>query len=351
MVAKLVARLVGGSILATGGWWLGSYISVIWAPSDFVHLVFGLAAAGAVFGLAFTPLVVGHAVRVVVGHTDTIPTSRLLSSILGLVTGLVVALLLSIPLSRLSGWFGVGLPIALSIFLAYLGAVVMAFPGRDVFHKITREVPGNPGDPGYAVPQNGRMLMDTSAIIDGRVASIGVTGFLRGTLTIPRFVLDELQKVADSSDSLRRNRGRRGLEMLNKLRNDESVPLEVLDVDYPDVREVDSKLVGLAKELNAPIITTDYNLNRVAQIQGVDVLNINELANSLKPVVHPGEGMTIRVVQEGREPGQGVGFLDDGTMVVVESGRQFVNKDVDVLVTRVLQNAAGNIIFSQLERG
>ena len=350
MVAKLVARLVGGSILATGGWWLGSYISETWAPSLFVPLAFGLAAAGAVFGLAFTLLVVAHAVRIVVSHTDTIPTSRLLSSILGLITGLVVALLLSIPLSRLSGWFGVGLPIALSIFLAYLGAAVMAFPGRDVFHKITREAPGNPGDPGY-VPQNGRMLMDTSAIIDGRVASIGDTGFLRGTLTIPRFVLDELQKVADSKDSLRRTRGRRGLEMLNKLRNDESVPLEVLDVDYPDVREVDSKLVGLAKELNAPIITTDYNLNRVAQIQGVDVLNINELANSLKPIVHPGEGMTIRVVQEGREPGQGVGFLDDGTMVVVESGGQFVNKDVDVLVTRVLQNAAGSIIFSQLKRG
>ena len=351
MVGKLAARLVGGSILATGGWWLASYISEIWAPSFFVPLVFGLAAAGAVFGLAFTPLVVARAVHLVVGQTDAIPTSRLLSSTLGLVTGLVVALLLSIPLSRLTGWFGVGLPIALSIFLAYLGAVVMAFPGRDVFHKITREVPRNPGDPGYADLQNGRILVDTSAIIDGRIALIGDTGFLCGTLTIPRFVLDELQQVADSNDSLRRNRGRRGLEMLNKLRSNESVPLQILDVDYSDGREVDSKLVGLAKELNAPIITTDYNLNRVAQIQGVDVLNINELANSLKPVVHPGEGMTIRVVQEGREPGQGVGFLDDGTMVVVESGRQFVNKDVDVLVTRVLQNAAGSIIFSQLKRG
>ena len=161
------------------------------------------------------------------------------------------------------------------------------------------------------------------------------------------FILDELRHIADSSDSLRRVRGRRGLEMLKRLRQETNIPIEVLDINYRNGLEVDAKLVEVAKELDASIVTTDFNLNRVAQIHGVTVLNVNELANSLKPVVVPGEDMNIRVVQEGKEPGQGVGFLDDGTMVVVEGGNQYINEDLDVLVTRMLQTAAGTIIFAQ----
>ena len=160
-------------------------------------------------------------------------------------------------------------------------------------------------------------------------------------------MLDELRHVADSSDSVRRNRGRRGLEMLNKLRKEASTPVQVLDVDHWDGVEVDSKLINLAKSLGAPIVTTDFNLNRVAEIQGVRVLNVNELANALKSAVLPGEELEVRIIQEGKEAGQGVGFLDDGTMVVVENGRRYLNSLVDVTVTRVLQTAAGRLIFAQ----
>jgi uncharacterized protein YacL len=189
--------------------------------------------------------------------------------------------------------------------------------------------------------------MDTSAIIDGRIADISKTGFVHGTMVIPRFILDELRHVADSSDSLKRARGRRGLEILNKLRNEAEVPIQIMDVDYHDGSEVDGKLVRLARNLNAQIMTTDFNLNRVAELQGVGVLNVNELANSLKPVVLPGEDIAVNIIQEGKETGQGVAFLDDGTMVVVEGGKRFINSVQEVTVTRILQTAAGRIIFAQ----
>ncbi|MCI0438474.1 MAG: PIN domain nuclease [Chloroflexi bacterium] len=355
MVADMIARLVGGAFLATGGWRLGEYISDTWGAELYVPFVFGLTAAGIALGLIATPFVFRRAVRAVSSQFEGVPTSRMLSGILGLVVGLLAALLLSIPLSRLPGWAGVGLPIVLSIFLAYLGTYLMSSPKRDVFHKFiteeSREAFGLRN--GHVNGSNSRstILVDTSAIIDGRIADIGQTGFIFGKLVIPQFVLDELRHIADSSDSQRRNRGRRGLEVLNRLRQDSKVEIEVADLDYAASREVDGKLVGLALDMQAAIMTTDYNLNRVAQIQGVPVLNVNELASSLKPVVIPGEGMTVRVVQEGKEFGQGVGFLDDGTMVVVESGSRFIDQDIEVLVTRVLQTAAGCIIFAQPRRG
>ena len=201
--------------------------------------------------------------------------------------------------------------------------------------------------PVAAVQKNGQVLLDTSAIIDGRIADVSQTGFITGTLVIPRFVLDELRHVADSTDSLRRSRGRRGLEVLTRLRKEAIVPIQVLDVDGMDGTEVDGNLVKLAKRLGAPIVTTDFNLNRVAGIQGIAVLNVNDLANALKPVVLPGEELEVRVIQEGKEVGQGVGFLDDGTMVVVEGGRRYLNVLLEVMVTRVLQTAAGRLIFAQ----
>ncbi len=198
--------------------------------------------------------------------------------------------------------------------------------------------------------ENRNILLDTSVIIDGRIADIARTGFIPGTLLIPRFVLNELQYIADSSDSLRRQRGRRGLEVLAQLQKEPGgVPVRITDIDVEGVREVDDKLVILARQLRCPILTNDYNLNRVAELQGVRVLNVNELANAVKSALLPGETLSIRLIQEGKEPGQGVGYLDDGTMVVVENGKDYINQQVTVVVTKVLQTSAGRMIFARLE--
>jgi uncharacterized protein YacL len=188
--------------------------------------------------------------------------------------------------------------------------------------------------------------MDTSVIIDGRIADIADTGFLLGRLLVPRFVLNELQYIADSSDTLRRNRGRRGLEMLDRLQQNSNIHIEFVDLDPQDAQQVDDKLISLAREIDAAIITNDYNLNRVARLQGVQVLNVNELANAVKSVFLPGEGLPIKIIQMGKEIGQGVGYLEDGTMVVVENGRQFLNQEVLVQVTKVLQTNAGRLVFA-----
>ncbi len=193
-------------------------------------------------------------------------------------------------------------------------------------------------------------MLDTSVIIDGRIADVAQTGFIRAPLLVPNFVLAELQYIADSPDSLRRNRGRRGLEMLNRMQKDSSVPVRIVDLDVEGVRQVDAKLVQLARDLECPIVTNDYNLNRVAGLQGVQVLNINELSNAVKSVVLPGETMNVRVIQEGKEVGQGIGYLDDGTMVVIENGKRHMDSEVEVAVTKVLQTNAGRMIFATLNR-
>lgn len=189
-------------------------------------------------------------------------------------------------------------------------------------------------------------ILDTSAIIDGRIAEICKSGFIEGTLVVPRFVLEELQRIADSSDPLKRAKGRRGLDILNTIQRYEGMNVKVVDHDFPKIKEVDSKLVALAITMDARIITNDYNLNKVAQLQGVQVLNINELAHALKPAVLPGESLSIQIVREGKEPGQGVAYLEDGTMVVVEEGKRFLGKTIEVTVTSVLQTAAGLMVFT-----
>lgn len=190
-------------------------------------------------------------------------------------------------------------------------------------------------------------ILDTSVIIDGRIADIGETGFLEGILIIPRFVLNELQQIADSADSLKRQRGRRGLDILNKMKKGIKSVVQIVDDDFPEVKEVDEKLIYLGKKLNGTVVTNDYNLNKVAQIQGVEVLNINELAQAVKPIVLPGEEMTILISKEGKDSDQGVGYLEDGTMVVVEKGHQYMGKKIEVVVTSVLQTTAGRMIFAK----
>jgi uncharacterized protein YacL len=350
MVTDIVARILGGVFLGVAGWGLGGYITDIWGPERFVLWAFGFAVSGGLIGLILTPFVLGRIYSNVAEQTHSVPTSRMLSGIVGVIMGLLVALLFSVLLWRIPGWPGVTFPIVLSLLLAYLGGMIMFSPSRDLFQKF---VSGHPthslnGDtPQPTGNQAGLMLIDTSAIIDGRIASVSQTGFLQGTLVIPRFVLNELRHVADSGDSVRRARGRRGLEILNQIRMDGKVHTEVLEIDYPRAMDVDAKLVGLAKDMGASIVTTDFNLNRVAQIDGITVLNVNELAGSLRPVVIPGENMQLRIIQEGTEAGQGVGFLEDGTMVVVESGARYLDTELTVTATRILQTAAGRIIFAQ----
>jgi uncharacterized protein YacL len=200
-----------------------------------------------------------------------------------------------------------------------------------------------------AGPHDGepRVVIDTSAIIDGRIADIAEAGFLQGVLVVPRAVLEELQRIADSPDAMRRARGRRGLEIVARLQKDDRVPVEIADETHPEITEVDAKLVAMARARSGIILTNDFNLNRVAEIQGLRVMNVNSLANAMKPAVLPGEELRVRVIQEGKEAGQGVGFLDDGTMIVVEGGARHLDREIGVLVTRVLQTVAGRMIFAQ----
>ncbi len=218
---------------------------------------------------------------------------------------------------------------------------------NDITSMLRGRFQSNPSDSRSGSNESRSILMDTSVIIDGRIADIARTGFVQGTMLVPAFVLIELQHIADSADPLRRRRGRRGLDILNRLQKDNTIPLRITDLDVEGVREVDDKLVILAKQLKSPILTNDYNLNRVAELQGVMVLNINELANAVKAVYLPGETMDVQVIQEGKEVGQGVGYLDDGTMVVVEDGRENIDSTIPVTVTKVLQTAAGRMIFAK----
>ena len=342
MSSALIVRIVGAGVLGVVGWQVWELLG---DTPDF--LPWGLAATivGVVVGAAATPYFTIVLLRLALVRLRLVSGPAFLAGTAGLVLGLVVAALISIPLARISGWPGIWVPVALSALLGFLGIAVAVSREQD----LRRILPDTAPSSDIPVRTDGQVLVDTSAVIDGRIADVSQTGFISGTLVIPRFVLDELRHIADSNDSLRRNRGRRGLEILTKLRKEAIVPVQVLDVDGWDGMEVDSKLVKLAKSLKVPIVTTDYNLNRVAGIQGVKVLNVNDLANALKPAVIPGEDMEVRVIQEGKEVGQGVAFLDDGTMVVVEGGRRYLNSQIEVAVTRVLQTSAGRLIFAQLK--
>ncbi len=312
-----------------------------------------LSLVAAFIGFTVAPFLTTRPLRTALDSFSAMPASTLVMGVAGMVVGLVVATLISVPLFRMRGWIGWGVPLMLDGALGAAGLTLGLQRRRDLDGAFARGAGHDGSGRGAdgASPGSSRVLVDTSAIIDGRIADVAQTGFLTGCLVIPRFVLDELRHIADSSDPLRRNRGRRGLEVLNRLRKDAVVPLEVLDAELVNGQEVDATLVRIAREQGTPILTTDFNLNRVAELQGVHVLNVNELASALKPVVLPGEEMQVQIVQEGKEAGQGVGFLDDGTMVVVEGGRRYINARLDVTVTRVLQTAAGRIIFATPRAG
>jgi len=340
----ILARAINAGAFAIAGWQIARVTSDLvsghqgFMPWSLVGILVGL-----LFGATLGPYITVRPIAKGFARLTRVPISTLVASILGLLVGLVIAVLISIPLFTLQGWLGWGVPIIVMLTVALFGLWLGAQKAREVWRVLPHGINSISSDSS----SDSKILVDTSAIIDGRIADLNNTGFIQGTLLVPRFILDELRHIADSNDSIRRVRGRRGFEVLSKLRHDRGLPIEVLDVDALNGVEVDGQLVKLAMSMNASILTTDFNLNRVADLQGVKVLNINELANALKPVVLPGEDLTINVVQEGKEAGQGVGYLDDGTMLVVEGGKRYVNTLCDITVTRVLQTSAGRIIFAQ----
>jgi uncharacterized protein YacL len=294
------------------------------------------------FGYLAIPYITIYPVRRAVEKLSEAGAGEFALGVAAIVIGLLMGVLVGIPLAQVGGVLGSVGPPVVALFLAFL-MLAATMSKRDVLlPAFAGLIPG-----ARRSGPSTRVVIDTSAVIDGRIVDIARTGFILGQLVVPRFVLDELQRIADSPDALRRNRGRRGLEMLSALQKDAVTPVEISEATYPEVPEVDAKLMAYARDHGAAILTNDYNLNRVADLQGIRVLNVNELANAVKAVVHPGEEMTVRIIQEGKEAGQGVGYLDDGTMIVVEGGLRFLNQEIPIAVTRVLQTVAGRMIFAQ----
>jgi uncharacterized protein YacL len=275
-----------------------------------------------------------------------ISLQQLFAAVAGMLVGSILGLLLALLFALLpvrGGTIGPFLQLALPLCCTYLGMLI-GFSKADLLNLNALSIFSAESHAKRAVK-----LLDTSVIIDGRIADIAESGFLDGSLVIPQFVLRELQMVADSSDSMKRNRGRRGLDVVQRLQKMPHVDIQLADYDVPAVREVDLKLIELAKLQHCRIVTNDFNLNKVAQVHGVEVLNINELANSLKPIVLPGEAMRVFVLKEGKEHNQGVAYLDDGTMVVVDNAKRYISRTIDITVTSVLQTTAGKMIFGRFD--
>ena len=344
--------LIGMGVVAILGWSFGGWAARI-EPFDprqeiLYRTVFGLV--GALAGLVLTPYFTTRPARAIRRTLGRLSAETLFAGLTGLIVGLLTAALLAYPFSQLPPPFGEILPFVGVLAFAYFGVSLFVMRQGDLMGLMS-QVSGRTesGSSSAWTNLNRTILLDTSVIIDGRVADIAKTGFLPGTLLIPRFVLNELQYIADSPDGLRRQRGRRGMEVLADLQKLPNILVRISDIDAEGVREVDDKLVVLARQLKCPILTNDYNLNRVAELQGVTILNINELANAVKSVVLPSEHLTLNIFQEGKEFGQGVGYMDDGTMVVVENGHDYIGEYKEVVVTKVLQTAAGRMVFARVE--
>ncbi|MBR5429165.1 MAG: hypothetical protein IK116_01425 [Firmicutes bacterium] len=335
-------------------------------------------------GVVLVPFIIRSTERLVervVANTAKLSATEIVSMVIGLIIGLVIATLIGIALARVAV-VGPYLSILLVIVMGYIGLLVGYRKREDfaaVLHgqgfrqkQLTEGASAEEEKPEKSEKtekhersersslfsrrdkktwQAPPKVLDTSVIIDGRIADVYRSGFLEGDLVVPQFVLDELRHIADSNDSLRRNRGRGGLDCLNTLQSEFGSSIVITDADYPDVAEVDSKLLKLAQDLRGAVVTNDYNLNKVAKLQGMRVLNINELSNAVKPVAIPGEEMTATVVKEGKEAGQGVAYLDDGTMIVVENGYKFIGQRLQLVVTSILQTAAGRMVFARPKFG
>ncbi|MBA3601054.1 MAG: TRAM domain-containing protein [Acidobacteria bacterium] len=295
------------------------------------------------FGAVIALIIIGFEMRTRRASLKTL-IGAAIGSILGILGAFLIGILISIQkVEAVPAQMQTFLTISLAFFMGYIGLMVGAAKGEFIDLSVLGGIFSDKN-----LPKRDYKILDTSVIIDGRIADVAETGFLGGTLIIPQFILTELQQVADSPDSSKRQRGRRGLDMLQRLRNNSQIDIQIVETDFPAVKEVDLKLIELGTQLEAVIVTNDFNLNKVSQLRGVSVLNINELANALKPVVLPGEAMRVFILKEGKEYNQGVAYLDDGTMVVVDNARRLIGKTADVAVTSVLQTTAGKMIFGRL---
>jgi len=311
-------------------------------PANGPAFLTAFVVASLLFGYLAIPYITIYPARRAVETLTEAGAGEFALGVSAIVVGLLMGVLIGVPLSQTGGVLGSIGPPVVALFLAFLMLAATMLKRDVLLGAFAGLLPGSRGR-----RATNRVVVDTSAVIDGRIVDIARTGFVLGALVVPRFVLDELQRIADSPDAMRRNRGRRGLEMLSALQKDPVATVEISEATYPEVAEVDAKLMAYARDHDAAILTNDYNLNRVADLQGIRVLNINELANAVKSVLHPGEEMSVRIIQEGKEAGQGVGYLDDGTMIVVEGGLRYLNSDLPITVTRVLQTVAGRMIFAQ----
>lgn len=390
----LTCAILGGAALNLANPLLLTYINPEFFQAEtgifeltLASLVCILAGAflGGLGGWFVSPFLIGklgNFTAFVEKQLSKMPINDVIAGSVGLAIGLIIANLLGNAFARIP-IVGYYIPVIFSIVLGYLGVRITIKKRKELVssfdfiketlrnREVVKEEIGKPKEeklPDFPAQEEflpaekpkvnlvklqehkskNYKLLDTNVIIDGRIADICKTGFLEGTLLIPVFVLEELQYIADSSDTLRRVRGRRGLDVLQKIREDESnLEVEIMNVDFDDIQGVDSKLVRLAQKLGGKIITNDFNLNKVAQLRGVEVLNINDLSNSVKPVVIPGETMRVQVVKDGKEPGQGVAYLDDGTMIVIENGHRYLSRTISVEVTSALQTSAGRMIFAK----
>jgi uncharacterized protein YacL len=338
----ILIRLVFTAILVVSGYVLHPVSGEWLASTGLVSLSLAAKITSAVVAAFIAVAIIFFEVRIRRASLKT-----LIGAAVGSILGILGAYLIGSLISRQESMAVAPetktfLTLALTFFMAYVGLMVGAAKGDYL------DLTALGGIFSDKTMRRDYKILDTSVIIDGRIADVAETGFLGGTIVIPQFILRELQQVADSPDSSKRQRGRRGLDMLNRLQNNSALDIQIVETDFPAVREVDLKLIELGKQLDAVIVTNDFNLNKVAQLRGVNVLNINELANALKPVVLPGEAMRVFILKEGKEYNQGVAYLDDGTMVVVDNARKLIGRNADIAVTSVLQTTAGKMIFGRI---
>ena len=351
---NFLVRIAGMLVLAYIGYRIGSALAGSPANQTEALAIRLLTLAGAGLGLLTTHLWTLEPIQQVIAYVRSISVDELLALVIGAIFGLFFALLLAVPLGYLPDPLGQFLPIVIALTLGYAGAVLTASRRREL-SSIVR----GPSTPPLVLPsqlldaigQQRRFLLDTSAIIDGRIAQVGEAGFLDGKLLVPRFVLNELQTLADSSDDMRRGKGRRGLEILNEMQRLGQPPVEVLDTELNSAEPVDNRLIALARQYRCPLITNDFNLGRVAKLQSVQVLSLNQLADAVRPPVIPGQDLQVIIRDIGREREQGISFLNDGTMVVVEDARKLVGQEVFATVTRVHQTQTGRIVFAHVSNG
>lgn len=348
-----ILGLVIGYILGEGLFEIfkGLEIEFLMRPlSRVLFLIFVILLFGIIFYF-ITPMVykkITSAVEGIERNVQSFSAVELIFGTCGIIIALIIASLIGIPISRLHPVVGPIVFALLDVIAAIIGAEIAIKKRDDITLLLSNLKKNNPKEKkNKSNSRNTPKVLDTSVIIDGRIFDICKTEFVEGTLVIPSFVLDELRHISDSADSLKRNRGRRGLDILNRIQKELEIETQIWEGDFPEIAEVDAKLLKLAQTLNGKVVTNDFNLNKVAEFQGVPVLNINELANAIKPVLLPGEEMKVIVIKDGKEATQGIAYLDDGTMIVVEGGRKYIGEEVYVIVTSVLQTAAGRMIFAK----